>query len=350
MPRRAFHLFEIYIPILDLNLSAIMNHLSWGIIGCGDVTELKSGPAFNKVDNSSLVAVMRRDAEKAKDYARRHQVPKWYDDANSLINDPEINAIYVATPPSSHEEYTVAALNAGKPVYVEKPMTVSKDSAIRMAKVANEKKGKLVVAHYRREQPLFKKIKQLLEEKAIGETRFVKIEVYKRSISAEELAIPMKAWRVDPAIAGGGLFNDLSPHQLDMLYYLFGEIELVTGLASSQDKLYNADDIVAGTILFKSGVMFSGIWCFNVAPELEKDECKIIGSEGEISFSFFEHQPIIVTRQNKRETISFDPLQHVQQPMIDAVTRYFLGKGPNPCTGEDGVLVMGLIERFTKGF
>src|SRR5205085_8185937 len=101
-----------------------MDKINWGIIGCGDVTEVKSGPAFNKVKNSSLVAVMRRNAVKAKDYAQRHNVPKWYTDANDLIADPKINAIYIATPPSSHEKYTLAVLDAGKPVYVEKPMSI----------------------------------------------------------------------------------------------------------------------------------------------------------------------------------------------------------------------------------
>ncbi|MEO7291992.1 MAG: Gfo/Idh/MocA family oxidoreductase, partial [Ginsengibacter sp.] len=130
-----------------------MNKINWGIIGCGDVTEIKSGPAFNKVKSSSLVAVMRRDAEKAKDYAKRHGVPKWYADTNNLINDADVNAIYIATPPSSHEEYTLAALKAGKPVYVEKPMAVNAAAAKNMIKAAQEKNAKLTVAHYRREQP-----------------------------------------------------------------------------------------------------------------------------------------------------------------------------------------------------
>src|SRR5450432_71971 len=138
-----------------------MKKINWGILGCGDVTEVKSGPAFNKVKNSSLVAVMRRNEEKVKDYARRHNVPKWYTDAYSLINDPDVNAVYIATPPSSHEEYTLAAINAGKPVYVEKPMTLNFASAIKMMNAANEKQTKLVIAHYRRAQPYFKKIKQL---------------------------------------------------------------------------------------------------------------------------------------------------------------------------------------------
>src|SRR6476646_8946793 len=128
--------------------------IRWGIIGCGDVTEVKSGPAFNKVPNSTLVAVMRRDGKKAEEYATRHQVPKWYDNADRLINDPDVNAIYVATPPSTHEQYTLAALNAGKPVYVEKPMALHAASAMRMAETAKEENLPLVVAHYRREQPV----------------------------------------------------------------------------------------------------------------------------------------------------------------------------------------------------
>jgi predicted dehydrogenase len=324
-----------------------MEKINWGIIGCGDVTEVKSGPAFNKVKNSSLVAVMRRDAEKAKDYARRHIVPKWYSDANTLINDPSVNAIYIATPPSSHEEYTMAALQAGKPVYVEKPMSVSFASATNMMNAASERNIKLSVAHYRREQPLFKKIKQLLADKAIGDIRFARLDYYRRSLSKEELSIPKSAWRVDSAIAGGGLFHDLAPHQLDLMNYFFGEVEKAFGFATNQAGLYNADDIVAGSILYKTGVLFNGMWCFNVAEDEAKDYCEIIGSEGKISFPIFEHKKITLTKNMKTEIISFEPLLHVQQPLIEKVVEYFLDKGPNPCSAQDGAKAMQLIDSFT---
>jgi len=157
-----------------------MEKIKWGMIGCGDVTEVKSGPAFNKVSNSSLVAVMRRDAAKAQDYAERHGIPKWYNDAHDLINDNEVNAIYIATPPSSHEEYALAAIHAGKPVYIEKPMTLNFASANMITKVAEQKNIKISVAHYRRGQPLFNKVKELIREKEIGDVRFVKLEFYKR--------------------------------------------------------------------------------------------------------------------------------------------------------------------------
>lgn len=324
-----------------------MDSIKWGIIGCGDVTELKSGPAFNKVNNSSLVAVMRRDAAKAKDYAERHAVPVWYSNANDLINDPNINAIYIATPPGSHEAYTLAALAAGKPVYVEKPMTLNRLSAMNMLKAVQEMNGKLVVAHYRREQPLFKKIKQLLADKVIGEVRAVRLDFYRKLLSTEELAVPKTAWRVDAAEAGGGLFHDIAPHQLDLMYYFFGEVAAAVGFSLNQGGAYTTDDMVAGTIRFKNGVIFSGQWSFAVNEAEEKDYCEIIGSQGKIAFAVFEHSKLMVTINGVTETILFEPIQHVQQPMIEKVVAYFLGESGNPCSAEEGVKVMDLLDRFT---
>jgi len=324
-----------------------MEKIKWGIIGCGDVTEVKSGPAFNKVNNSSLVAVMSRNPEKAKDYAFRHQVPKWYSDANELINDEEVNAIYIATPPAFHEEYTLAAFKAGKPVYLEKPMTLDYESALKIKNISIDKNIKLAVAHYRREQPLFKKVKQLLDENIIGDIRFAKIDFYKKSLTKNDLENPRIAWRVNNEIAGGGIFHDIAPHQLDLMYYFFGEIEKAVGFATNQAGLYDADDIVSGNILFKSGVIFNGLWCFNVAEEDEIDGCEIVGSKGKINFPVFEHEKIIITINGKTETIPFVPLQHVQEPMIQKVVDYFLGKDPNPCSAEDGAIVMKLMDQFT---
>ena len=102
-----------------------MRTIRWGIIGCGNVTEVKSGPGFQKAQHSALVAVMRRDGALARDYAERHGVPRWYDDADALIADPDVDAVYVATPPDSHAEYALRVARAGKPVYVEKPMALN---------------------------------------------------------------------------------------------------------------------------------------------------------------------------------------------------------------------------------
>ena len=317
------------------------------MIGCGDVTELKSGPAFNKVSDSSLVAVMSRSKDKARDYAQRHHVPKWYDDATSLINDPGINAIYIATPPSSHEAYTIECLTAGKHVYVEKPMSLNSESGVRMTNASNTNKTKLVVAHYRREQLIFKKIKQLLEEKIIGDLRLVTLKYYQTLLTQKELEVPKTLWRVNPEISGGGLFHDLAPHQLDLMYYFFGRIDKAYGMSANQAKIYNSDDIVSGQINFASGLHFTGNWCFCVPPGEEIDICEIIGSKGKISFSVFGKPQIKIRKTSRDKTINFKPFQHVQQPMIEKVVKYFLGQSENPCSGAEASEVMKLIDIFT---
>jgi predicted dehydrogenase len=338
--------FAVPWPKLFYQYNGLMAIINWGIIGCGDVTEIKSGPAFNKVPGSSLVAAMRRNAQKAKDYAQRHQVPRWYDDAGKLINDPEVNAVYIATPPSSHAEYAIAAMRAGKHVYVEKPMALDHSSAKQMADEAFKQNVKLVVAHYRREWPLFKKLKSLIEENSIGEIRFVRLILTRPSFSASELAEEKTAWRVNPAVSGGGLFHDLAPHQLDIMYHLFGPAVKITGITTNQAGLYAADDMVAGNILFANGILFSGNWCFNAPGSI--DRCEIFGNTGTISFSFFSSTDIELIANQKTTTLHFDPLQHVQQPMIEKVVQYFSGEAGNPCSGEEGAELMGWLDAIVK--
>lgn len=323
-----------------------MKELKWGIIGCGDVTEIKSGPAFNKVSNSSLVAVMRRDAAKAMDYARRHNVPKWYSDADALLNDPEVNAIYVATPPSSHEHYTIEALKLGKPVYVEKPMSLNADSCFKMAETAEQTGVKLSVAHYRRAVPVFKKVKELIDTAAIGKIRFVEMRMY-QSPQPKLIARTEENWRIKPELSGGGFFHDLAPHLLDLMYHYFGEVKHASGISSNQAELYPADDIVSGEMLFSNGVIFKGLWCFSVPEHEAKDECVIVGSAGKIIFSVFGHTCILVGPDSS-QIFEFKAPDHIQQPMIQLVTNYFLDKGPNPCPAREAAEVMRIMDIFTS--
>lgn len=320
------------------------NSIRWGIIGCGDVTEVKSGPAFNKVPNSKLVAVMRRNAEKAEDYAKRHGVPRWYSNATELINDPDVNAIYVATPPLQHEEYAVQALRAGKPVYVEKPMALNAGAAERITKAAAQTGVKLSVAHYRRQQPLFLKIKSLLEEKAIGDVRFINLQFYQPH-NSNVIAKTEEAWRLNPAVSGGGLFHDLAPHQLDLMLYFFGQPLKLNGISVNASKEYKADDAVSGQILFDKNILFSGAWCFSAGER--KDSCEIVGTKGSLRFSVFDHQPLVLTKDRKETSFEFERLQHVQQPMIQKVVDYFLGASINPCAAEEGLTVMKMMEGMT---
>ena len=324
-----------------------MAKIRWGIIGCGNVTEVKSGPAFNKVADSKLVAVMRRDGAKAADYARRHGVPKWYSNADDLINDNEVNAIYIATPPDSHEMYTLAAIQAGKLVYVEKPMALHAASAVVMMEAANKAGVKLSVAHYRRQQPYFKMIKELLEAKAIGDVLWVDLR-FLQPHQTQMMGNENNFWRVNPTISGGGIFHDLAPHQLDLMRHFFGAPLEAIGISYNHGAHYGADDVVSGTALLPNHIIFRGLWHFN-APEKEKEDvCEIWGTKGKISFSVFGPQVIELVSGSETSTLTFDPPQHVQQPMIEKVVDYFNGKGENPCSAADGAQVMQWMDDFTR--
>ncbi|MFC4723637.1 Gfo/Idh/MocA family protein [Geojedonia litorea] len=314
----------------------------WGIIGCGDVAEVKSGPAFQKCDNSLLLAVMRRNGELAKDFANRHKVQLWYDNANKLLANPDINAVYIATPPSTHLEYALNALKAGKDVYIEKPMVLSKKEALQLETAVNKSNQKLVVAHYRRFLPMYIMAKELLDSNAIGNVKFVDLR-FLQPIDFNSKA----TWRLEEEVSGGGYFHDIAPHQLDLMYHFFGSYTVAKGIAVNQSGINKVDDTVNGLINFKSGVQFRGMWSFAIPKCLEEDCCIIYGEEGTIEFSFYEEQLKLNSKKINKEFNFKNPI-NIQQPMIQETVNYFLGKRSNPCPVEDGVLVINLIEDFTK--
>lgn len=305
--------------------------VKWGIIGCGDVTEVKSGPAFSKIENSELVAVMRRDETKVLDYAKRHNVQKWYTHAEDLIHDSNVNAIYIATPPSTHKDYTLMALAANKPVYVEKPMALNFAECFEMIKASQKAEVPLFVAYYRRALPGYLKIKELIEQNAIGKVLLVSIRMYSPPKPGDDdKDLP---WRVRPEIAGGGHFYDLASHQLDYLDYLFGTITHVAGFAANQSMKYPAEDAVTGSFIFESGVIASGVWCFSTSIDAEIDEIQIVGEKGKITFSTFNFTPIILEANGIKSEFTNDRPMHVQQPLIQTVVDELRGVGTCSSTG-----------------
>jgi predicted dehydrogenase len=325
-----------------------MDQIKWGIIGCGNVTEVKSGPAFNKVANSSLVAVMRRDAEKAADYAGRHNVPKWYADADALINDPEINAIYIATPPDAHEELAIKAMQAGKPVYIEKPMARNAAECDRINAFSKSTGVPVFVAFYRRSLDYFLKVKELVDSKIIGEIRFVNICLQWQPYEEEVGENAKPKWRVDPAISGGGHFHDLASHQFDFLEFVFGPIKFASGIARNQAGLYQADDIVVANYEFESGVLGNGSWCYTVNKEQREDKAQIVGSKGRITFSFFEKFDIITETESGTDIVTIPYPQHVQQALIESIVKELRGEGTSPSNGETGARANHIMDWITK--
>ncbi len=288
-----------------------MRQINWGIIGCGNVTEKKSGPAFNKVAGSKLVAVMRRDAAKAEDYARRHNVPVWTTNANDIITNPDVNAVYIATPPGSHGDYAVRALEAGKPVYVEKPMAADYTECIRMKKSADKAGLPLYVAYYRRFLPYFKKVGEILSSGLLGRIIYVKIDFHisprKEDFNPESLP-----WRVKPEIAGAGYFYDLACHQLDLMEWYFGNPVHVEGAKYNRRELYSAEDLVFGHVGYESGVPLEASWCFAAGNSEHRDNIYIHGEKGTLEFSTFDFTPIKLYTESLKEEYKPDNPENIQ--------------------------------------
>ncbi len=321
-----------------------MKTIRWGIIGCGNVTEIKSGPGFRKAAHSELVAVMRRNGALAKDYALRHRVPNWFDDADALIHHPQVDAVYIATPPESHLAYVRKTAAAGKPVYVEKPMALNYTQAVEMVQVCKQAGIPLFVAHYRRALPRFIKIRELLDHQRIGAVRFVNM-VYHKPALEDDLKGEMH-WRLDPAMAGCGYFCDLAPHMIDILQFLLGKINQAQGFTFNQTGAYPAEDMVAGSFTFEAGFPGTGLWNFNSFKHSDRTE--IVGSEGKLIFSIFGDQPILLETNQGTESFAVSNPLHIQQPLIQTIVNQLLGAGTCPSTGKDAVSTSWVMDQILK--
>lgn len=324
-----------------------MATIRWGIIGCGDVTEVKSGPGFQKSHDSELVAVMRRDARLAEDYAKRHGVPRWYDDARQLVADPEVDAVYVATPPSAHKEGVALCAEAGKPVLVEKPIAPTFQEAEETTEICRRAGLPMFVAYYRRAMPIYLKVKELIDAGAIGTPRCVVLEHFDR-VPEPGFDTDGVPWRFVPEIGGGGRFVDMGCHQFDLLDFLLGPVTKIQGMAANRAGLYPAEDTVVASFEFANGALGTGSWCFVVDKQMERTQ--VLGTAGEVTFSMFAPEPVIVS--NAEGTVEHDigyP-QHVHQPLIQSVVDHLNGTGTCQSTGETGLRASWVIDAVLKDY
>lgn len=322
-----------------------MKLINWGFIGCGEVTERKSGPAFNEVEGSHIEAVMSRTEERARSYAERHGVKKWYTDAQELIDDPDVNAIYVATPPSSHAIFAIMAMRAGKPVYVEKPLAATYDDCIRVNYVSEQTGVPCYVAYYRRYLPYFQKVKDIIDQGTLGTITNVNIR-FSVPPRDEDLDREHLPWRVIPDIAGGGYFYDLAAHQLDLLQYFFGVIIKAHGYCTNRAHLYEAEDTVGACFRFENGLVGSGSWCFVGHKSAQEDIIEIVGDKGMVIFSVFNYDPILLMTSEGTTSIVVKNPSFVQLPLIRSVIEDLQGFGLCTCNSVTATPVNWAMDRI----
>jgi predicted dehydrogenase len=308
--------------------------IRWGMIGCGSVTEVKSGPAYQTTQGFELKAVMRRDIGKLLDYAQRHHIEKTYTHADDLINDPTIDAIYIATPPDTHLFFALKVANAGKPCCIEKPLSPSYQDSLKIYQTFENKNIPLFVAYYRRSLPRFEQINQWLKANKIGQVRTIHWQ-FSKPANAIDLSKTYN-WRTDATIAYGGYFDDLASHGLDLFCHFFGEVQKAQGFSCNQQNLYTAKDAVVGSWLYANGMTGTGNWNFGASKH--EDFVTISGSDGTITFSIFHENPIVLKSKTEELSLLIENPKHVQQFHVENLKKHLFDEDfEHPSTGKSAL-------------
>nr|WP_315174632.1 Gfo/Idh/MocA family oxidoreductase [uncultured Flavobacterium sp.] len=326
-----------------INKSERPKIIRWGIIGCGNVTEVKSGPAYQKTEGFKIEAVMRRDADKAADYAKRHGIQKYYTNADDLINDTEIDAIYIATPPDTHKYYGLKVALAGKICCIEKPLAPNYQDCISIYETFEEKNIPLFVAYYRRTLPRFEQIKKWLDTNSIGEIRHIRWHLSKPT--SEQDKSGTYNWRTDSEIATGGYFDDLASHGLDLFIHLLGNIKEVSGISHNQQGLYSSQDTVTACWAHETGVTGTGSWNFGCYER--EDKVEIYGSKGKITFSVFENVPLVLTNEEGETALDIEHPENIQLYHVQQMREHLLGNSIHPSNGFTAAHTNWVMDKIT---
>lgn len=326
-------------------LRAQMQSVKWGMIGAGSVTESKSGPAFQRASRSALVAVMRRTPGMAADYAQRHGIARYYENALDLVQDPAVDAIYVATPPGSHKELALLACRLGKPAYIEKPMARNYAECQEMNAAFQAQGLPLFVAYYRRKLPRFLAVKEMLDNARLGVINKVTYS-YSRTPLKVNAELP---WRLRAEHSGGGLFLDIGSHVLDLIDYLFGPVVIDTAVAINRSRLYDVEDGV--TIHFKTNVGVAGEGRWDFLGLAKEDSLIVEGTQGRLQLSIFGDEPLRLTWKNGDEQLlEYPHPTPVQLPLIQSIVDELCGDGASPSTGKTAARTSFLIDEVLNAY
>ena len=301
--------------------------LRWGIVGCGDVVEKKSGPSIRDAGASRIVAIMRRDIDKARAFAEQYDVELCTDDPAAVIAHPHVDIVYVATPPAAHKAHVLAAAAAGKHVLVEKPMGLSADEDREMIAACREAGVELFVAYYRRFQPHVLRMKELLETGAIGEPVSAQVDFAQPSTGRDW------GWRTQPAISGGGLFVDLVSHRIDLLVHLLGKPTAAHGLSATNDG--RVESAAALAVKFQGGAVASITGDF--ASPRRIDRLVLTGTQGIITTDDLDRQSFELQRDGQIERLAFERFAAPHLGLIRHIQNVLAGNDVNRTSGEQAM-------------
>jgi len=322
----------------------LTRRVGWGLLGCGDVARKRVAPALRDLDNCELAAVSRADAARAESFAAEFGARRWHADWRRLVEDPEVEAVYVATPVHLHAEQAVAAAEAGKHVLCEKPMALTAAECERMNAAAEANDVLLGVAYYRRFYPAVERIREILGSGEIGVPVVAQVNAFERFDPAPENP---RRWLLDKGHAGGGPMFDFGCHRIEVLLNLFGDVKAVKGFAGNVVFEREVEDTASALIQFVRGT--EAILTVSHAAREPQDTLEIFGSEGSVRVEVLNEGRLRVRAKDGERVEWHPPHANLHQPLVDDFTRAVVEGRPPRVDGHTGQKVSEILELIYAG-
>ena len=279
--------------------------LKFGMIGCGSAAEIRGGLGIRLSGVAELAAVADNDRGRAEAYANSFGIDRWYGEGQDLIDDPEVEAVYIATPNKFHHPLTLAAAHAGKPVLCEKPFGTSVEENLEMIEACQKAGVLLSVSYYRRFYPSVQRAKRLIDEGAIGQVTLAGIHATHFLGEHHRPDLAPRHWLIEKDMAGAGVFQRAGSHRIDVLVYLLGAVRTVHADIDRMGEGYDVDDASVALLRFESGAQ-GFIAMHHTITGSETDWIEICGTKGRILLDPLDQCRVAVETSEGRKV--FDDL------------------------------------------
>ena len=321
-----------------------MRRLTWGLIGAGDIVKKRVGPALRDIASCHFYAVARTHSDLAESSARELGASKGYSTWQELIHDPEIEAVYIATPVYLHAEMTMAAAAAGKHVLCEKPMAMNPGDCDKMIQACKKHNVKLGIAYYRHFYPVLNRIKTVIASGAIGEIVYIQMNAFDYFDPGPSHP---RYWLLQKDKSGGGPMFDFGCHRIEMFLNLLGRVKTVKGFCSNV--LFSREVEDTGTAFFHFDSGAHGVLSITHASAEPQDTVNVFGSKGSMLLPVLNSGTITLKTPQGEFIENHPPPANFHQPLIEDFVHAVMENREPKVTGATGREVNRLLMEICGG-
>jgi predicted dehydrogenase len=318
--------------------------VSWGLIGVGDIVRKRVGDALRRASGSSLTAVAAAHPQRAQAYAREFHVPRWHADWKTLVRDPAVTAIYIASPVAFHCEQTLAAARAGKHVLCEKPLAMNARQGTAMVKACRRAGVLLGTAYYRRYYPLVMRIKEVIATGEIGQPVLAQLNAFS---SFEPGPDHPRRWLIDKKLSGGGPLKDFGCHRVELLLHLFGAAKSAIHWQGNARWPRGVEDTAVVGLRFADSVF--ALLSVSHAIAEPADTFDLYGSAGSLRVPSLNGDQLLVKKGGMEREECHPALNHRHLPLIQDFVGAVREGRPFAVDGETGVAVDRITDKVYAG-